>query len=102
MPTRYRVIDLSSMVIDADELIVQSTSPERAVREALGVEVVRSGARGDLRARVYFSTRVNQSPGSPLFEGRPAADLSAGHISLLLQSVGVPSCGHAGHGSVPH
>ena len=61
MPTQYRVIDLSSPAIVPDERIVQSTSPERAVMEALGVEVVRSGSKRDLRARVYF-----QHPGQPV------------------------------------
>ena len=61
MPTEYRVIDLSSPTIDPDEHVVQSTSPERAVMEALGIEVVRSGPKHDLRARVYF-----QHPGQPV------------------------------------
>jgi hypothetical protein len=61
MPLNYRVIDLSSPSIDPDEHIVRSTSPERAVMEALGIEVVRSGPKHDLRARVYF-----QYPGQPL------------------------------------
>lgn len=61
MPIQYRVIDLANPAIDPDERIVQSTSPERAVMEALGVEVVRSGSKRDLRARVYF-----QYPGQPL------------------------------------
>ena len=61
MPLVYRVIDLSSSAIDPDERVVRSTSPERAVLEALGVEVVRSGSKRDLRARVYF-----QHPGQPL------------------------------------
>lgn len=61
MTTRYRVIDLSSLIIEPDELIVHSTSPERAVMEALGIEVVRSGAKRDLCARVYF-----QHPGQPV------------------------------------
>ena len=61
MPTQYRVIDLASSAIDPDERIVQSTSPERAVLEVLGVEVVRSGSKRDLRARVYF-----QHPGQPI------------------------------------
>lgn len=61
MPLEYRVIDLSTSTIDPDERIVQTTSPERAVLEALGVEVVRSGPKRDLRARVYF-----QHPGQPV------------------------------------
>jgi hypothetical protein len=61
MPIQYRVIDLASSAIDPEERIVRSTSPERAVMEALGIEVVRSGSKHDLRARVYF-----QHPGQPL------------------------------------
>ena len=61
MPIEYRVIDLASSTVSPDERIVLSTRPERAALEALGVEVVRSGAKRDLRARVYF-----QHPGQPL------------------------------------
>ena len=61
MPHQYRVVDLARSTIDPDEVIVQASSPERAVLEALGVEVVRSGSKRDLRARVYF-----QHPGQPL------------------------------------
>lgn len=61
MPTQYRIIDLATGAVDPQELIVQANSPERAVLVALGVEVVRSGSRRDLRARVYF-----QHPGQPV------------------------------------
>jgi hypothetical protein len=61
MPLEYRVIDLSSPTIDPGERIVRSTSPERAVMDALGVQVVRSGSKQDIRARVYF-----QHPGQPV------------------------------------
>lgn len=61
MPIQYRIIDLATSVIDPRELVVQASSPERAVLEALGVEVVRSGSKPDLRARVYF-----QHPGQPV------------------------------------
>lgn len=61
MTMQYRVIDLANSAIDPDERVVQSTSPERAVLEALGVEVVRSGSKQDLRARVYV-----QHPGQPV------------------------------------
>lgn len=57
----YRIIDLQVEAINPDEIVVCASSPERAVREALGIEVVRSGSRRDLRARVYF-----QHPGQPL------------------------------------
>jgi hypothetical protein len=61
MPIQYRVIDLADPAIDPDEHLVRSTSPERAVMDVLGVEVVRSGSKRELRARVYF-----QHPGQPL------------------------------------
>lgn len=61
MPIEYRVIDLASPAIDPTERVVRSTSPERAVMETLGIAVVRSGSKRDLRARVYF-----QHPGQPL------------------------------------
>ena len=61
MAILYRVIDLSSTAVNPAERVVQSTSPERAVMETLGVEVVRSGSKQDLRARVYF-----QHPGQPV------------------------------------
>lgn len=56
----YRIIDLQIEAIDPEEIVVCASSPERAVRDALGIEVVRSGSRRDLRARVYF-----QHPGQP-------------------------------------
>ena len=39
MTLQCRVIDLGSSAIDPDERVVQSTSPERAVMQVLGVEV---------------------------------------------------------------
>jgi hypothetical protein len=59
--TEYRIIDLDVETIDPDEIVVRASSPERAVRDALGIDVVRSGSRRDLRVRVYF-----QHPGQPL------------------------------------
>ena len=57
----YRIIDLQVETIEPKEIVVCASSPERAVQDALGVEVVRSGSKRDLRARVYF-----QHPGQPL------------------------------------
>lgn len=58
MPTSYRVIDLRLAAPDpatAEEIIVEGAkSPEAAARQALGVELVRSGSRKDLAARVYW------------------------------------------------
>ncbi|WP_158409498.1 hypothetical protein [Devosia psychrophila] len=38
-----------------------ASSPEAAARKALGIDLVRSGAKRDLRAKVYF-----QHPGQSL------------------------------------
>lgn len=48
----YRVIDL--IAPGQPEFEVKANSPELAARDALGEEVVRSGAKRDLRAKVYF------------------------------------------------
>jgi hypothetical protein len=58
---QYRVIDLQPGTIDPNEAIVEAGSPEAAAREVLGAELVRSGTKAELRARVYF-----QYPGQPL------------------------------------
>ena len=79
MPTQYRVIDLASSAIDPDERIVQSTSPERAVLEVIGVEVVRSGSKRDLRASVLAAPRPAHIYGPLLFEGGTAVP----RLSLL-------------------
>lgn len=50
----YRVIDLQTETIDPEPRIVQAPSPEKAAEIALGVKLVRSGARRELRARVYW------------------------------------------------
>lgn len=62
MAVTYRVIDVRGDVIDPKEAtIAGARSPEDAARTALGLEVVRSGQRQDLVARVYW-----QSPGQPM------------------------------------
>ena len=58
---QYRVIDLQVEAIDPNETIVEARSPEAAALDALGAELVRSGTKAELRARVYF-----QYPGQPL------------------------------------
>ena len=60
MPS-YRVIDLRTTSIASGETIVAARSPEDAARQALGVDLVRSGRRLDIKARVYF-----QLPGQPI------------------------------------
>ena len=57
----YRVIDLQTEVIDPSPKTVQAKSPEHAAELVLGLELVRSGAKQDLRARVYC-----QHPGQPV------------------------------------
>lgn len=57
MALSYRVVDLRTDVIDAMDIIIEGvTSPEDAARKALDIDVVRSGARKDLVARVYWQT----------------------------------------------
>lgn len=63
LPTDYRVVDLGSSVIDPEDQIITGVStPEAAAELALGVKLVRSGNKPNLRARVYF----HQTPGGPL------------------------------------
>ena len=50
----YRIIDLHTETIDPEPKTVQSTSPEKAAEMVLGLELVRRGAKKDLRARVYY------------------------------------------------
>ena len=63
MSKSFRVVDVRSEALAADtDLIIDGVqSPEAAVREALGISVVRSGAKRDLVAKVYW-----QPLGQPL------------------------------------
>lgn len=61
MATEYRIIDLRTEVTDPEPKTVKAHSPEKAAELALGLELVRSGSKRDLRARVYF-----QIPGQPM------------------------------------
>ena len=62
MALNYRVVDVRTDVIDPQEITVEGArSPEDAARQALGIDVVRSGHRRDLVARVYW-----QSVGQPV------------------------------------
>jgi hypothetical protein len=57
MAISYRVVDLRKAVADDFDVIVEGVrSPEDAARQVLGIDVVRSGARRDLVARVYWQT----------------------------------------------
>lgn len=57
----FRVVDMQVERIVAQDLVVTASSPEAAAKLALGMDLVRSGAKRDLRARVYF-----QHPGQAL------------------------------------
>lgn len=62
MVTTYEVIDLRGSVIEEKKQHVEGVkSPEAAVARSLGLDVVRSGAKKDLVARVYW-----QIPGHPI------------------------------------
>lgn len=84
MSEHYRVLDLSAT--EQPEQTVQARSPEAAASQVLGMEVVRSGAKRDLMARVYW-----QVAGRPLnmvrlyrrvdwsLNGRPPSSNSGHH-----------------------
>lgn len=62
MVLTYRVVDVRSDVVDPKETLISGArTPEEAVRQALDLDVVRSGQRKDLIARVYW-----QMPGQPM------------------------------------
>lgn len=61
MPEHYRVLDLSTGSAQQPEQTIQAKSPEAAASQVLGMDVVRSGAKRDLMARVYW-----QVAGRPL------------------------------------
>ena len=63
MTKSFRVVDLrlDAPLIDTDVIVDGVQSPEAAVRDVLGSEVVRTGAKRDLVAKVYW-----QPLGQPL------------------------------------
>jgi hypothetical protein len=61
MTTRFKIIDLRSSTVAEEVFVDGAKSPEDAVRRVLGFEPVRSGAKKDLAARVYW-----QLPGQPM------------------------------------
>ncbi len=63
MTKSFRVVDLrpDALVADTDFIVEGVQSPEAAVRDVLGIQVVRSGAKRDLVAKVYW-----QPLGQPL------------------------------------
>lgn len=56
----FQVIDLRSNLINSETIKVRAATPELAAQEALGLHLVRSGAKKDLVARVYW-----QNPNEP-------------------------------------
>jgi hypothetical protein len=54
MAISYRVVDVRTEA--ADILVEGVSTPEAAVKEALGLSVFRSGSHKDLVARVYWQT----------------------------------------------
>ena len=74
MALKYRVTDLRPEAEDDFEVLVDSArSPEDAVRTALGLEVVRSGAESNLVARVHWE-RVGHPDHSVELYLRPRPD----------------------------
>ena len=63
MTKSFRVVDLrhDALVADTDIIVEGVQSPEAAARDVLGIQVVRSGAKRDLVAKVYW-----QPIGQPL------------------------------------
>jgi hypothetical protein len=62
LATSYRVVDLRTNVIDPLDVLVEGVqTPEQAAAHVVGHRVVRSGAKKDLVARVYW-----QPLGQPL------------------------------------
>lgn len=56
---QYRVVDARGQTI-AGEHTVSANTPEAAARQALGMDLVRSGRKADLVARIYW--QLNDEP----------------------------------------
>lgn len=55
MPNSHRVVDLRPTAEPGAQTIVEGAkSPEAAAKQALGLDLVRSGSRKDLVAQVYW------------------------------------------------
>lgn len=50
----FEVVDLRSETVIPSTCVENAASPEDAARQALGIEVFRSGQRRNLVARVYW------------------------------------------------
>lgn len=66
MAFSFRVVDLTNDIVEMDQVVEGVGSPEAAARQVLGIDVMRSGAKADLVARVYW-----QPMGSPMSMVRP-------------------------------
>lgn len=64
-----RIVDLLSDVLNPKEIVIDAASPEKAAELALGVSLTRSGARRNLRARVY-TEQAGQPPSMVRLYGR--------------------------------
>jgi hypothetical protein len=84
MANTYRVVDLRTNIIAPTETTVTTArSPEDAVRQVLGLEVVRSGHRKDLVARVYWQP-VGQPVTMVRLYGRVAGETGSSRPSSTL------------------
>jgi hypothetical protein len=60
--TIFKVVDLNSDAAGRDPQVVEGAiNAEEAARKALGADLVRSGSKQNLRARVYY-----QKPGAAM------------------------------------
>lgn len=56
MATSYRVVDRRPTAEGAQDIIIEGVkSPEAAAKDALGLDLVRSGSRKELVAQVYWT-----------------------------------------------
>lgn len=73
MEKSFRVMDLRQAGPEAIDAVIDGASPEEAARKILGIEVVRSGSKRDLVAKVYW-----QPVGQPLTMVRLYAKIDDG------------------------
>lgn len=59
MPNQFRVVNLSPAATDQCDQLITAASPEQAGSKVLGMELVRSGAKADLIAKVYWQNGDN-------------------------------------------
>ncbi len=75
MAKHFRVIDLRSATIQPERIVVAGTA-EQAGYQVFGTELVRSGTRSDLVARVYWH-RPGQAMNMVRLYRRPGPNPSA-------------------------